>query len=174
MHGRVREVTLDAGVLAVTQDAAGRLIPVCAWVLRDAGLSIHEVIERIRSEHRAIPTAERGQSEVVRISGPADVVGLYHELDGATLFPAGPPWRIRGLAEQESAGLLLPTGRRTWVRRLIDLPDGTYLAVSDFTPPVYVRGRVDALAPIDPPAPVGPGLDADLIVVFPSERRSSE
>ncbi len=173
---RVRHVDLDGGVLAVTQDAAGGLMPICGWLLRDARPSMGAVIERIRTEHQATPAPTRDWRAQLRVSGPAELVALYDQLDGALLFANDAPWRIRALDAQEGIELALPNGRSYSVVRFIDLPDGTYVALADTHPPVYVRGHAAALEPLPPPrAPSGAdSYLADDIVAHPRPRTSSE
>jgi hypothetical protein len=141
-------VSLEGGVLAVTQDAAARLMPVCGWVLRDALPMMQAVIERMRADHQVTPAPVRDWREQIRVQGPAELVALYDQLDGAVLFADTGPWRLRSLDDRERIEVRLPDGRRDSILRLIDLPDGTYLALAETEPPVYVRGRAEALSPV--------------------------
>lgn len=172
----VRNVSLEGGVVAVTQDDAGRLMPVCGWALRDALPSMHAVIERIRAEHQATVAPTRDWRPQLRVSGPAELVALYDQLDGAVLFAEDAPWRIRSHEQQERIQVRLPNGREYSILRLIDLPDGSYIALAETHPPVYVRGRADAIEPLPPPRArsSAPGYTAEDIVTFPPSRKSSE
>lgn len=150
VRSTVRHLSLEGGVVAVIQDDAGRLAPVCGWVLRDAQPSMNAVVERIRADHQATDAPPREARARRHVSGPAELIALHDQLDGAVLFAGDAPWRIRSLADQERIEVDLPIGVPFAVRRLIDLPDGTYLAFADAHPPVYVRGRADALEPAPP------------------------
>jgi hypothetical protein len=151
-------------------------MPICGWVLRDAMPSMNAVIDRIRNEHQATPAPTRDWRAQFRVSGPADMVALYDQLDGAILFADTGQWRLRRLEEQERIDVALPNGRAYSILRFLDLPDGTYIALADTHPPVYVRGKADAIAPLAPPRPRSGSADytADDIVAHPRTRTSSE
>jgi hypothetical protein len=134
-------------LLAVAQDGAGRLIPICGWILRRSRSIISEVVDRIRTEHAFTPRRDRSGGAWMDLGGPADFVGLYHELEEATLFAPERAWRIRPPAEHERIVFETP-GRcgATTVLRFIDLPDGTFIGRADIRgASVFVRARADRL-----------------------------
>lgn len=160
-----RQVALHGGVLAVAQDPEGRLGPVCGWILRAAGPSIAVVLDRIRAEHACVAATAPAESAAPRICGPADVVGLYRELDEATLFAETRRWWIRPLAQHERIAFVHTHGASFSVDRCIDLPDGRFVALAHVRgETALVLGRSDAIEP--------PG---DVVVKYGvRERRSTE
>jgi hypothetical protein len=146
VHEERRDLALHGGVLAVALDAEGRLVPVCGWFLRPAAASIAMVVERLRAEHAWAPASPRDHDLEHRVEGPADFIGLYRELDEATLFAATRPWWVRPLAEHQEIEFLLPYGWATDAVRFLDLPDGTFVAHTSFGEgECLFRGRIDAL-----------------------------
>lgn len=175
-RGEVRDVSLEAGVMAVGLEEDGALAPLCAWVLRaDPALSMLDVIARIREEHVAVELTPEDATSA--FFGNAELVALRTELAEARLFDGR--WRLRGRTGEESIDLaakrddpglldrfwrLLGRGRNELIHlrqgarpslvldRALDLDDGTYVAVWS-TPgarPLLVRGRAEALEPTDP------------------------
>ncbi|EYF06958.1 DUF4419 domain-containing protein [Chondromyces apiculatus] len=169
-------VALDAGVLAVTQDGDGRLAPVCAWALRRPTPTMGAVIARIRAEHEAVPAPPRTPQELNWLTGPADFMALYLELESATLFAPAHPWTVRASEEHERVIVSCPHGRTTEVLRFLDLPDGTFLALARARArTVLVRGRDDTLEPLPPWKPGDPEPGDFLRGERPPrERRSSQ
>jgi hypothetical protein len=153
VRGERCEVALEGGVLAVAQDAEGRLAPVCGWVLRRSRAAIAVVAERIRAAHTYVPARSHAarEGEFMRDpSGPADFVGLFHELEEATLFAPARPWRIRPPAEHERVEFAGRLGREI-VDRFLDLPDGTFVGLAYAKAShLYVRARIDALETLPP------------------------
>jgi hypothetical protein len=139
------EVALDGGVLAVAQDEAGRLAPVCGWVLRRSKALIAEVVERIQAAYPFTPAEAGRRSHDTEVIGPADLIGLYCEIEEATLFAPERAWRIRPPAEHQGI-VFKGVGRPdTVVWRVIDLPDQTFIGLADLDGSVFVRARADSL-----------------------------
>lgn len=174
--GERSEVALEGGVLAVTQDEGGRLTPRCGWALRRATPAIASVIERIRAGHSFAPAQAREWRQQMSLAGPADFVGLYHELEEATLFAATRPWRILPPAQHRRILFPTPNGQTADALRFLDLPDGTFLAVASVRGgSVLVRARADALEPPPPPPPsTGDPYGPETIEVLPRELRSRQ
>lgn len=174
VRGARAEVALDGGVLAVAQDAAGRLAPVCGWALRRRPPAIASVVERIREGHAFVAAPERDARAMDRLCGPADFVGLYSELEEATLFAATRPWRIRPPREHERVLFPCPYGQTKDTLRFLDLPDGTFLAAALVESRSFlVRGRIDALEPLPPPKNED-RHSPEAIQPLPRERRSRQ
>jgi Domain of unknown function (DUF4419) len=120
-----RDVILEGGLLGVAQDDAGRLEPIAGWIVRNAGVSMSALVDRMRDEgHRIVPAHPSAQPQ-----GPAEIVALFRTIHSATLFEAGGAWRIRPVDEQEHVPVLLASGRGFDALRTVDLPDGTCLAM---------------------------------------------
>ncbi|MDI3283887.1 DUF4419 domain-containing protein [Polyangium sp. 15x6] len=168
-------VALDGGVTAVSQDADGRLAPVSGWALRRSSPAIGEVLERIRAGHRFVPARERDDRAWYSLAGPADFMAIYHAFEEATLFAETNPWRLLPPEEQHRVVFSLPYERTTDVQRFLDLPDGTFLAMTRHDgEALLVRGRIDAIEPPPPPKAKGDPYGPESIEVFPQQRRSSQ
>jgi hypothetical protein len=157
VKGARREVALQGGVLAVAQDDAGRLAPISAWTLRPSEPAISVVVEQIRTAHAFVPSSSRDGDDPIDVDGPADFVGLYHELEEATLFAPGRHWRIRPRSQHPRIIFDFDTSDRwgTIVERFIDLPDGTFIGLAVIQGgSLFVRGRVDRLQAIDESAEI--------------------
>lgn len=138
---------LEAGVLAVEVDGAGALVPRAGVIVRRGTASIAQVIERILAGHEATRATQAGGFQ-----GRAELNALYDHLGRATLFPQTRPWRLRALEEHDEIHIPL-THQRTRVVGLVDLPDGTVLALRTGPPRrplVILRLRADQLEPLPP------------------------
>ncbi|OJT18990.1 hypothetical protein BO221_36325 [Archangium sp. Cb G35] len=139
--------SLEAGVMAVEVDGGGALVPRAGVLVRCGGVSVEQLVERILAEHEATRATSRGDAQ-----GFAELLALQDRLHQATLFPKTRPWRLLPLQQQEEIEILL-TWSTTDVRRLVDLPDGTVLALrtsSGRNPQVIVRLHADQLEPRPP------------------------
>ncbi|MFP2931565.1 DUF4419 domain-containing protein [Pyxidicoccus sp. 3LG] len=136
--------TLEGGVLLVEVDEAGALVPRAGLVARRSAISVMEVIERIRAEHAAKPTDGSGTFQ-----GVAELTSFYDHLQEATLFPGQRPWRIRPCAQHDEVRIQLAGRNRTFVQVLVDLPDGSVLALHRGLRERIVRLRADQLAPME-------------------------
>jgi hypothetical protein len=106
---------------------------------------------------------------------PAFFMGIFHAFEEATLFGATNPWRIRTPAAHENILFPVPYDRTTSARRILDLPDGTFLAIARSDQGnLLVRGRIDALEPLPPIPEGGDPYGPESIVVHPRERRSRQ
>ena len=147
-------------MLAVAQDESGRLAPVCGWVLRRSRAHIAAVVERIRAAYPftpAPPPAQGSRNPWTDPSGPADFVGMYHELEQATLFAPERTWRIRPPAEHQRVSFGGIYRHDIIVVRFIDLADQTFLGLTDIGGGmVYVRARADLLEPLPAGGPYHP------------------
>jgi hypothetical protein len=65
-------VALHAGLVGVMQDGDGALRPVAGWHLAAAPVEIDDVIDRLISEHEAVPP---GPGHL--LDGTAELLGLY-------------------------------------------------------------------------------------------------
>ncbi|MDI1431450.1 DUF4419 domain-containing protein [Polyangium sorediatum] len=167
-------VALDGGVTAVSQDAEGRLTPISGWALRRSSPAIGEVLERIRAGHRFVPAPKRDDRFWYSFNGPADFVAIYHAFEEATLFAETSPWRFLRPVEQHNVVVSLPYDHTTAVLRFLDLPDGTFLAMTSGRNSVLVRGRIDAVEPPPPAKAKGDTYDPESIETLPRQRRSSQ
>ncbi|HVK67128.1 MAG TPA: DUF4419 domain-containing protein [Polyangium sp.] len=167
-------VALDGGVTAVSQDAEGRLAPISGWALRRSSPAIAEILERIRAGHRFVPAGERDDRFWHSLNGPADFMAMYHAFEEATLFAETTPWRFLRPEEQHDVVFSLPYERTTDVQRFLDLPDGTFLAMTSGRNSVLVRGRIDAVEPPPPAKAKGDAYTAESIETLPRQRRSSQ
>ncbi|WP_163863731.1 DUF4419 domain-containing protein [Myxococcus eversor] len=143
--------SLEAGVLAVAVDSEGALVPRAGVLVRRSHASMSQVIERIVAEHSV--TRATGSSTY---QGVAELNALYDHVKCATLFPDTKPWRLRSTAEHTEVHIpVVADGEHVVpVRCLVDLPDGTVLALrycSGRRPHCYVRLRSDALEPLSLP-----------------------
>jgi hypothetical protein len=157
---------LEAGVLAIEVDGSGALLPRAGVVMRRSRISVAQVIERILSEHEATRATRAS-----KYSGIAELNALYDHVGQATLFPGVRSWRLRALEEHDEIRISLEGGRRTVVRSLLDLPDGTLLALRAGVgrrPSVIVRLRAELLEPVPPP-----GEDEIRVLAWPGGARAT-
>ncbi|NTX05414.1 DUF4419 domain-containing protein [Myxococcus sp. CA040A] len=158
--------SLEAGVLAVAVDSEGALVPRAGGLVRRSHASMSQVIERIVAEHSVTRATEAST-----FHGVAELNALYDHLARATLFPDTMPWRLRSTAEHTEVHIPVD-GNGDFVvpvRCLVDLPDGTVLALrycSGRRPHCYVRLRSDALEPLTVP----PGKQPEDEVMLELER----
>ncbi|WP_224365700.1 DUF4419 domain-containing protein [Hyalangium versicolor] len=141
---------LEAGVLAVEVDGGGALLPRVGVVVRRGEVSVAQVIERILSEHEATKATQAS-----KYRGLAELSALYDRISRATLFSGTRPWYLRALEEHDEIRIPLQADRYTSVRPLVDLPDGTVLALhigGRRRPVGIVRLRADMLEPVPPPS----------------------
>ncbi len=134
--------SLEGGLLTVEVDAAGALVPKAGLVVRRTGVSVMDVIERIRAEHSATPSAGSGT-----VHGNAELTSFYDHLQDATLFPGKSPWRIRPSKEHQEVRIPLSWNDQAVVQVVVDLPDGTVLALHQHARLHVVRLRADLLVP---------------------------
>jgi hypothetical protein len=128
------DVTLSGGLLAVEEDALGRIVPRAGWSVSVARRSIHEVLDRLCAEHAITPPETRR----VPPHGSAELVALYDRCETASLF-AG---RLRILGPW--MGSVCVGDRR--LQRLGETDEGTVIAIDEngvffvratMTPPVH-------------------------------------
>ncbi|MFP2910298.1 DUF4419 domain-containing protein [Pyxidicoccus sp. 3LFB2] len=151
--------SLEGGVLTVEVDADGALVPKAGLVVRRTGVSVKGVIERIRGGHSATPAEGSGAFQ-----GVAELTAFYDHVRDATLFPGKNPWHIRPCEEHHEVRIPLSGRNTALVRILVDLPDGTVLALHRRARVRVLRLRADQLVPAqrskwDPPG-TGPFFES--------------
>ncbi|MCP3098362.1 DUF4419 domain-containing protein [Myxococcus sp. K15C18031901] len=138
--------SIEAGVLAAAVDAKGALMPRAGVVVRKvAGISVPDFVETLAAEH----TVTRA-TEPTAYHGLAELTALYDRVTTATLFPGTNPWRVRPVSEHMEVDILLPWGTATLVHCIVDLPDGSVLALSNHygeRPYVLIRLRSELFQP---------------------------
>jgi hypothetical protein len=83
------------------------------------------------------------------VSGSLELVTIYSELHAATLFPGAGEWRLRSLDELESVQVPIGASNTCHVSRILDLPDGTFVAVLQLPRGWrFLRLRVGDLGPL--------------------------
>ncbi|MCE9668943.1 DUF4419 domain-containing protein [Myxococcus stipitatus] len=117
--------SLEAGVLAAAVDDTGALVPRAGVVARKVvGASVAALVERLSSGH-AVTHATRASP----YRGPAELNALYDRVVSAKLFPGTNPWHLRPVEEHTEVVLLLGGKFPTSVTCIVDLPDGSVLAL---------------------------------------------
>lgn len=136
-------VIIKGGLLAIEQDSEGRLVPRAGYVVREDGGDVAALIDRL--VERGASVAEPGAGD----AWPYDV--QIHALFAAIGTVQLGAWR------------LMPASERVWIRlaekrfgtlaaaRVIDLNDGTFLAVTETHR--VVRLETAQLAPLEAPPP---------------------
>ncbi|MCE9578127.1 MAG: DUF4419 domain-containing protein [Deltaproteobacteria bacterium] len=140
-------VFVEGGVLAVEQDDAGALVPRCGYLVRDGGAPVLAVIDRLRRDHVATPG-----TDARAWASDSALRRLFAEIGSATLFDGA--WRLLPPERRDSIHLYPRDGRYTTAVRIVDLADGTLLALAldlDERSRVVVRLRADHLEPAPPP-----------------------
>lgn len=147
-QGTCETWTIEAGVLAVEADDAGALVPRVGVVVRRGSASASQVVERILAEHEATRATQPHKGH-----GFAELTALHDQISRATLFPHTRPWRFRAAEEHDDIHIRL---KHRWVRvrGLLDLPDGTVLALYERPRRrlrwMLLRLRADRLEPLPP------------------------
>lgn len=122
-----RVLALEGGVTAVAQDRDGSLEPICGWALRNGTVTIDDVATRLVADHQASPPSQ-DPSEVRRLplDGPAEVLALVGRVGEVRFATVGGACWLRPVHQHDTVRL---TGA-SWdsLHRIIDLPDGTFVA----------------------------------------------
>lgn len=131
-------LTIEGGLLAIEQDGEGRLVPRAGYVVRNGG-DVAVLIERLVAcgAAGAEPGAGDAWSHDAQLHALFATIGAV-QLDTWRLVPARERMLIR-LAEKQSGTLT--------AARVIDLDDGTFLAVSETR--CVVRLEASQLAPLE-------------------------
>jgi hypothetical protein len=125
--GALGAVALEAGLVAVAQDADGALRPIAGWHLERATAHISEVLDRIARYHRTIPVSDSPVAEdrdPFTSGGPAEVVAIFRRFEAVTLFEGERAWKIRPPLDHDVVGLEDADARSLYISRVIDLEDG--------------------------------------------------
>lgn len=128
VRGALGGVTLEAGLVAVAQDAGGALRPIAGWHLERATVQLSEVLDRIARDHHTVPISDSTpKADPFSSGGPAEVIEISSRFEAVTLFEGARAWRIRPLQEQDSVELEdaeEDADARLSIYRVIDLEDG--------------------------------------------------
>ncbi len=124
--GVLGAVALEAGLVAVAQDADGALRPIAGWHLERATVHISEVLDRIARDHRTIPVSDSPAAEDPFTSrGPAEVIALFSRFEAVTLFEGERAWKIRPQRDHDAVELAdADADADLSIYRVIDLEDG--------------------------------------------------
>jgi hypothetical protein len=135
MSREIKAVALVAGVTAVVQDGEGALRPIAGWHLEDARAQMADVVERIFAEHQVVRPDPEEQRR--HLSGPAELIELYGQIETATLFAGPRAWHLRRPREHHWVDITR-IGRWSFYR-IADLPSGMSLcsAIGDYTGTAY-------------------------------------
>ena len=155
------DVVLEGGLVAVNVDDAGRLSPIAGWAVRKSAASIDAVVEALRERQDVVLAGSvadgQGAHARTRLSLTPEHGAMLDAFSEARLFVGRVEGRIRPPSEYERIDVqgVLP------VTRMIDLPDGTFLAYGNGTRGTYVvRLRDSELEdPIADLAPDGSALE---------------
>jgi len=129
------DVVLEGGVLAVQIDGENRVVPRAAWTLRKSEGSIGSVIldlskrdDVVRTPKLEVRAAPLRPSLVDSV--PTEVTLFHERFGGARLFVGKNEWRVRGPGELDTIAFAYENGARPHgIQRLVDLPDGTCIAI---------------------------------------------
>lgn len=121
-----RAVALVAGVTAVTQDEDGALRPITGWHLETATPRLSDIVERLCAEHDVVRATANAKRE--HLSGPAEVVELFSQIESATLFTGERAWRLR--SPREHQWVEIERGGQFAIHRIADLPNGQSLCAA--------------------------------------------
>ena len=135
MSREIKAVALVAGVTAVVQADDGALRPIAGWHLENARAQMGDVIERILAEHQVVRPSSGEPRRF--LSGSAEVMELYSQIETATLFKGPRAWHLRSPREHQRVHL---TRAAEWsLDRIADLPSGMSLcsAMGDYAGTVY-------------------------------------
>ena len=162
--GGDRDVILEGGLLGVTQDDDGRLEPMAGWLARPASTSIAAVLVRIEASHRVEPVRPAISACSDGLTGPADIVTLFRQVHEMTLFADPVAWHLRPYAEHEQIAVPTARGRTFDVARVLDLPDGSCVAMArgQAGGTSWVRLRLGELEPMQPAEALPEDLPAEL------------
>jgi hypothetical protein len=146
--GDLVPILLEGGLLAVEQDAEGRLVPRAGWLIRPPSCGVIAVIDRIRSEHALLTN---GGDDAERWYDDSELRVLFEAIGEASLFGETSPWHILPAHHRDLIEIAREGGLNLLGRRVIDLSDGSFVAVmGGACAHVAVRLRDDALrAPED-------------------------
>jgi hypothetical protein len=144
--GGDKDVILEGGLLGIEQDAAGRLAAVPGWLARPPTVSTAALVERLRTgPHHVEPVAASKHPP----TGSLEIVTLYRELGGATLFAGAGEWRLRPMSQHQRIRVPVVEGTHFDVTRILDLPDRTTVAVAHIAGSRrFVLLRIDDLRPL--------------------------
>lgn len=129
------DVVLEGGVLAVQIDHEQRVVPRAAWTLRKSEGSISTVLADLALRDDVVRTEASGESaDPLRPSLVGSLpteINLFHErFGGVRLFVGKNEWRVRGPGELDTIAFAYENGARPHgIQRVIDLPDGTCIAI---------------------------------------------
>jgi hypothetical protein len=121
-----RSIDLIAGVVAVAQDSDGALRPIAGWHVENATSRIEDVVERIKRDHVFEIAGKRDERQP--ITGSAEVLAFYSQLERATLFTGDGRWNIR--APHERSFVAIERAGQFRVECVADLPQGKSLCVA--------------------------------------------
>ncbi len=117
-------ILLEAGVLAVAQDADGRLVPTAGWIARPGVPRIDDVVARIEAE------ADEVEPPDGRATGPAELIAIFDRIGGALIHG----WRLGSGRHQEFGD--------HWVTPVLRRADGRFIAhCSWWGDTLYASGR---------------------------------
>lgn len=129
------DVVLEGGVLAVQIDGENRVVPRAAWTLRTSEGSIGSVIADLSKRDDVVRTPKvEVNADTLRPSlvdaVPTEVTLFHERFGGARLFVGKNEWRVRGPGELDTIAFAYENGARPHgIQRVIDLPDGTCIAI---------------------------------------------
>lgn len=123
-----RVLALEGGVTAVAQHRDGSLEPICGWALRDGVVTIDDVVTRLQTDHQASPPPPPDPSKPRGFphAGPADVIALFKRVSEARIATAAGTCWLRPVLQHDAVEL--KGAAEDTLRRIVDLPDGTFLA----------------------------------------------
>jgi hypothetical protein len=136
--GPERLLTIEGGLLAIEQDGEGRLVPRAGYVVRDGG-DLAVLIERLVA--RGASAAEPGDGDAW--SYDTQLHALFAAISTVQLGA----WRLVPASERMSIRLAEKRFGTLAAARVIDLNDGTFLAVSETR--CVVRLEAAQLAPLE-------------------------
>jgi hypothetical protein len=122
---------IDGGLLGVEEDDEGRLSARAGFLIRRLGAAIEEIAESIVRDHQTTPRDTTTAND--RADGPEDVsaeiVALFDRFASAELCFGEERWVLRAPDRQEKILFRYHPHDQFGhsIRRIIDLPDGTYL-----------------------------------------------
>jgi hypothetical protein len=117
-------LAMEGGLLAVEQDKEGRLIPRAGFLVRKSKPKLSFLLEEIKAHHQTTPN----QNPIQLREGTAELNEIVSQWAGATLFAESSPWYIRSAEELQKIHLKLGDQPKK-MQRIIDLPDGSCLAL---------------------------------------------
>lgn len=129
---REYRLELRGGLVGVEVDERGALSPCAGWTVQHASPSIANVIEALRgrSDFVAEPAASLEPFDYFHFA-TADRLALADAFGQARLFTGSSEWVLRAPSEMQFLQVTVPrSSYEPLIGRVVDLPDGSFLALA--------------------------------------------